>query len=102
MRPSALLETCSSPTYLYQHGTRIYVNCFDTGEIYVFDATIPTLVTSFQVGRGPAGMVFDPKLPVAYVLDFSQNDIVVVDLAPGSPTEDHVIQRIGFPTITPR
>ena len=47
-------------------------------------------------------MVFDPKLPVAYVLNFSQNDIAVVDLAPGSPTEDHVIQRIGFPTITPR
>jgi hypothetical protein len=102
VRTSALLETCSSPTYLYHQGTRLYVNCFDTGEIYVFDATIPTLLTSFQVGRGPAGMVFDPKLPVAYVLNFTQNDIAVVDLAPGSPTEDHVIQRIGFPTITPR
>jgi hypothetical protein len=101
-RPSAVLETCSSPTFLYQQGTRLYVNCFDTGEIYVFDATIPSLVTSFQVGRGPAGMVFDPKLPLAYVLDFSQNDIAVVDLAPGSPTEDHVIQRLGFPSITPR
>ncbi|HVV16251.1 MAG TPA: hypothetical protein VHH90_03535 [Polyangia bacterium] len=101
-RPSAALETCSSPTFLYQQGTRLYVNCFDTGEIYVFDATIPSIVTSFQVGRGPGGMVFDPKLPVAYVLDFTQNDIVVVDLAPGSPTEDHVIQRIGFPTTTPR
>ncbi len=101
-RPSAVLETCSSPTYLYQRGTRLYVNCFDTGEIYVFEGTIPSLVTSFQVGRGPGGMVFDPKLPVAYVLDFTQNDIAVVDLERGSPTEDHVIQRIGFPSVTPR
>ena len=95
-RPARARRTCING------GTRLYVNCFDTGEIYVFDSTVPSLVTSFQVGRGPAGMYFDPKLPVAYVLDFSQNDIVVVDLAPGSPTEDHVIQRIGFPTTTPR
>ncbi len=102
VRPSAVIETCSSPTYLSQRGARLYVNCFDTGEIYVFDSTIPSLVTSFQVGRGPGQMVFDPKLPVAYVLNFTQNDIAVVDLEPGSPTEDHVIQRIGFPSITPR
>ncbi|HXU64086.1 MAG TPA: hypothetical protein VN962_20445 [Polyangia bacterium] len=104
--PTSVIETCSGPTFLYEHdagnGMRFYVNCFDTGEIYVFDPTLPALITSFQVGRGPAGMVFDTKLPVAYVLDFSQNDIVVVDLKPGSPTEDHVIQRIGFPSTTPR
>jgi hypothetical protein len=104
---SSLIETCSSPTFLYKQpatgpAKRLYVNCFDTGEIYVFDAAGPTLLSTLQVGRGPGGMVFDPKLPVAYVLDFSQNDIVVVDLDPGSPTEDHVIQRIGFPSITPR
>jgi hypothetical protein len=104
--PTSVTETCSGPTFLYRSGqgdrTRLYVNCFDTGEIYVFDPTIPSLITSFQVGRGPAGMVFDPQLPVAYVLNFSQNDIVVVDLAAGSPTENHVIQRIGFPSTTPR
>lgn len=105
--PTSVLETCSGPTFLYQNqqpgdGMRLYVNCFDTGEIYVFDPTIPALITSVQVGRGPAGLVFDPKLPVAYVLNFSQNDVGVIDLQPGSPTEDHLIQRIGFPSITPR
>jgi hypothetical protein len=106
LRPSNVIETCSSPTFLYQHdagdGMRLYVNCFDTGEIYVFDPYVPALISSFQVGRGPGGMVFDPTLPVAYVLDFSQNDLVVVDLQPGSPTEDHVIQRLGFPSTSPR
>jgi hypothetical protein len=103
--PTSLIETCSSPTVIGQRPgdqTRLYVSCFDTGEVYVIDTTIPALITTFQVGRGPAKMVFDTTLPVAYVLDFSQNDVVVVDLAPGSPTEDHVIQRIGFPSTTPR
>ena len=47
-------------------------------------------------------MVFDPADSVAYVLNFTQNNVVVVDLAPGSPTQYHVVQRLGFPTVTPR
>ncbi|HXJ22265.1 MAG TPA: hypothetical protein VMT03_18745 [Polyangia bacterium] len=103
---SSVVETCSSPTFLYKHqignSTRLYVSCFDTGEIYVFDVNGPSLITSLQAARGPAGMVFDPLRPVAYVLDFSHNDVAVVDLTPGSPTEDHVIQRLGFPSVSPR
>jgi hypothetical protein len=104
--PTDVLETCSSPTFLYQHdsgdGPRLFVNCFDTAEVYVFDPAGPTLLTTFTVGRGPAGMVFDTARPLAYVLNFSQNDVSVVDLAPRSPTQYHVVQRIGFPTVTPR
>ena len=107
--PTDVLETCSSPTFLYQHvvpnsdeGARLYVNCFDTGEVYVFDPSGPTLLTTFGVGRGPAGMVFDTARPLAYVIDFSQNDVSVVNLAPRSPTQYHVVQRLGFPTVTPR
>lgn len=104
--PTDVLETCSSPTFLYQHdagdGSRLYVNCFDTGEVYVFDPAGPTLLTTFSVGRGPGGLVFDVGRPIAYVLNFSQNDVSVVDLAPGSPTQYHVIQRLGFPSVTPR
>jgi hypothetical protein len=107
--PTDVSETCSSPTFLYQHqvtaaeGTRLYVNCFDTGEIYVFDPAVPTLLTTFQVGRGPAGLVFpDPSSPMAYLIGFSDNNISVLDLAPGSQTQYHVIQRLGFPSVTPR
>jgi hypothetical protein len=114
--PTDVSETCSSPTFLYQHqvageGPRLYVNCFDTGEIYVFDPSVPTLLTSFQVGRGPAGLVF-PSSPIvtatgkvedlAYLIGFSDNNISVLDLTHGSPTQYHVIQRLGFPTVTPR
>jgi DNA-binding beta-propeller fold protein YncE len=114
--PTSVSETCSSPTFLYQYPSsqngvttatadnplRLYVNCFDTGEVYIFDPIGPTLLTTLQVGRGPAGMVFDGAHAVAYVLNFTQNDVSVVDLAPGSPTQYHVVQRLGFPTVTPR
>jgi hypothetical protein len=106
--PTDVIETCSGPTFLYQHdtgageGPRLFVNCFDTGEVYVFDPSGPTLLTTFGVGRGPAGMVFDTARPLAYVLDFSQNDVSVVDVSLGSPTQYHVVQRIGFPSVTPR
>ncbi len=104
--PTDFSETCSSPTFLYEHdsgqGPRLYVNCFDTGEIYVFDPTVPTLITTFQIGRGPAGLVFDDLRKQAYVIGFSDNNLSVVDLAPGSQTQYHVIQRIGFPTVMPR
>jgi hypothetical protein len=105
--PTDVSETCSSPTFLYQHdagdGPRLYVNCFDTGEIYVFDPTVPTLLTTLQVGRGPAGLVFpEDSSPIAYVIGFSDNNLSVLDLAPGSATQYHVIERIGFPSVTPR
>jgi DNA-binding beta-propeller fold protein YncE len=110
--PTDVTETCSSPTFLYQYPargaatadnpTRLFVNCFDTGEVYVFDPSVPSLITTLMVGRGPAGMFFDPGNSVAYVLNFTQNNVVVVDLTPQSPTQYHVVQRLGFPTVTPR
>ena len=110
--PTDLTETCSSPTFLYQYPAasdvtsdnppRLFINCFDTGEVYVFDPAVPSLITTLMVGRGPAGMVFDAHNAVAYVLNFTQNNVVVLDLAPGSPTQYHIIQRLGFPTVTPR
>jgi hypothetical protein len=36
------------------------------------------------------------------VVGFGDNNISVVDLEPGSATEYHVIQRIGYPSTVPR
>jgi hypothetical protein len=105
--PVAIVETCSSPTFLYKHnagrGERLFVNCFDVGEVYVFNPDAIHLERTFQVGRGPAGLVFpadDPK--IAYVVGFGDNNISVVDLDPASRTEYRVIQRLGFPSTVPR
>jgi hypothetical protein len=104
--PTEVLETCGSPTFLDRNdngvGPRLFVTCFADGEIYVFDPTVPRLVKTFRVGRGPAGLVFDRKRPVAYAVGFGDNNVSVIDLQPGSPTEYQVIQRIGFPRTLPR
>jgi hypothetical protein len=109
--PVAVLETCSSPTFLYKNdagrGDRLFVNCYDVGEVYVFDPVAAHFERSFSVGRGPAGMVFprregQQKVTRAFVVGFSDNDVSVVDLDPTHDTEYHVIQRIGFPSTVPR
>jgi hypothetical protein len=104
--PTDILETCGSPTFLDQHdngaGPKLFVTCPADGEIYVYDPALPRLVKTFLVGRGPSGLVFDDKRDVAYVVGFGDNNISVVDLTPGSLTEYHVVQRIGFPRVTPR
>jgi DNA-binding beta-propeller fold protein YncE len=109
---SDVIETCASPTFLQSYdsgeGTRLYVTCFDAGQIYVFDPYVPRLIAVINAGRGPAGIAF-PQGPktgrterLAYVVGFSANDIPVVDLTPGSETQYHVVQRIGFSSLEPR
>jgi hypothetical protein len=108
--PTDVLETCGSPTFLSKYpdpdipgvSPRLFVTCFADGEVYVFDPAVPRLVKTFVVGRGPSGLVFDAARQVAYVVGFGDNNISVIDLAPGSRTEYHVIQRIGFPRTSPR
>jgi hypothetical protein len=109
--PSDVLETCAGPTFLQAYdsgeGTRLYVTCFDQGQIYVFDPYVPKLVSIINAGRGPAGLAFPRTLradrpALAFVVGFSANDVPVLDLSPGSATQYHVVQRIGFPSAEPR
>ena len=103
--PSQVLEVCQSPTFLQKNnaGDRLFVNCFDSGEVYVIDPFVPRVERIFTVGRGPASLVFPENDPtVAYVVGFSDNNISVVDIAPGSASQYHVVQRIGFANSVPR
>jgi hypothetical protein len=116
--PTSILETCTGPTFLYRHnpghaGERLFVNCGADGQVWVFDPAVPRLVTIFNVGRSPAGLVFAPAPDdedaagshfgtTAYVVGFGDNNISVIDLTPGAATEYHVVQRLGFPRLNPR
>jgi hypothetical protein len=109
-----ILEMCNGPTFLHMYppfdptgdpglGKRLFVNCFEAGQVYVVDPYVPRLLAVIEVGRGPAGLAFNPKDPSrAYVVGFGSNNVSVVDLDPTSATRYHVIQRIGFPTPVPR
>jgi hypothetical protein len=106
-RAVAVVETCAGATEMVMHdagrGPRLYVVCFEAGQIYVLDPSPLSVVSVINVGRGPTTLVFSPTDPTrGYVLGFSDNNISVIDLAPTSATENRVIQRIGFPQLRKR
>jgi hypothetical protein len=105
--PYAIIEVCQSPSSMAQHvgkdGPMLYITCFDAGEVYVVDPSVPRLRAIVPVGRGPASTVFDDKDPTrAYVVGFGANNVLVLDIDPDSPRRDRIVQRLGFPSATPR
>jgi YVTN family beta-propeller protein len=104
---SSVTELCDSPTFLDMYApagapTRLFVTCFQSGQVYVIDPAVPRVEAIIEVGRGPGGLTFSPQQPRAYVTGFGANNVSIIDLEPGSPTELHVIQTIGFQSATPR
>jgi DNA-binding beta-propeller fold protein YncE len=102
-RPSAILEICGGPTRMQFHnagrGDLLYITCFEAGQIYVVDPQAPPLVKAIiEAGHGPTALTFSPTDPtVAFVADYADNEVAVIDLEPGSLTEYMVVQRLGFP-----
>ncbi len=99
----ASVEVCAGPTAMHIHdtgrGPRIFVTCYEAGQIYVVDPELPAVTALIDVGRGPGTLAFSPDDPtLAYVSSFPDASVAVLDLAPGSATEYRVIQRIGFPS----
>jgi len=99
--PVGFVEVCSGPTSMQLHdagrGERIYVTCYDAGEIDVVDP-VTLSVVAIDAGAGPTSLVFSPLDPAAaYVASFANSHLSIIDLAPGSPTEYRVVLRIGLP-----
>jgi hypothetical protein len=101
-RPLAVVEVCNGPTKLLWHdagrGPRLFVNCFEGGQVYVVDPVQMVADAIMEVGAGPADLQFSSSdETTAYVVGFANNNVSVLDLRPGSPTEYRVVQRLGFP-----
>jgi YVTN family beta-propeller protein len=96
-----IMEVCNGPTAMQMkdvgRGKRIFVTCYDDGQLYVIDPQALVVTSVIDVGAGPTSLVFSPQDPVAYVASFANSHLPVIDLKPGSPTENHVVQRIGLP-----
>jgi YVTN family beta-propeller protein len=84
-------------------GERAYVTCFQDGQVYVVDprgqSEVEDIVT---VGRGPYGVAGitgknAPGRKQLFVSNFLEDTIAVIDVAPGSPTRNRVVLRIGIP-----
>jgi len=95
---------CPEPSLVFLKklgGTnKAFVVCFAAGTGYVFDADALRLLDTVRLGQGPNAMVFSVTaegLVLGFVANYVENDIAVLDLTPGSPTEHHVVARIGYP-----
>ncbi len=103
------VELCPQPSLVkvrsYGSWNLAYVTCWASGEVFVIDIDEAKLVSSISVGQGPHDIVFAPDeswiVPElryrAYVSNFAENTIAVIDLDPSSPTWNRVIGKIGWP-----
>ena len=80
-------------------GPRVFLSCFQDGEVYVVDPTgEENLIANItQEGRGPYSIVSAPTRKKIYVTNFLEDTIGVIDDTPGSPTRNRVVLRIGVP-----
>jgi hypothetical protein len=78
---------------------RVFVTCFDSALIYVYDPARRLVEAEISTGRGPHAIAFDPILPVAYVAHFTDSYIGVVSLDQSHPeTYGSMLASIGIPT----
>src|SRR5262245_12316689 len=81
-------------------GTRAYLSNENIDEVQVLDISganldAPVLLTTIDVGVNPRGMATNSADTRLYVANIQSADISVVDIAPGSPTENQVLHTIG-------
>jgi len=81
-------------------GTRAYLSNENLDEVQVLDIAgahrdAPVLVGSVDVGVNPRGMATNAADTRLYVANIQSADISVVDIAPGSATENRVIATIA-------
>jgi len=91
--------------------TKVVVVCFLSGQVMIVDPDRPGVDdTIFSGLAGPNDLTFNfsdvgSQIPIAdvgmphhaYVTNYSESTIPVVDLEPNSPTENHVLARLGHP-----
>lgn len=77
-------------------GERVYVTCFQDGVIDVIDPNGGgALIDQIQVGSGPYAVAASLSRKKLYVTNFLDDTLAVIDIAPGSPTRDRVVLRVG-------
>ena len=101
------IEVCPQPSLLALRENpgplRVYVTCFAAGQIFVIDPPRGEVIDVINVGRGPNAVQLLPTRDatlgqLGLVVNFADNDLAVVDLEPGSATENTVLFKIGMPT----
>jgi hypothetical protein len=72
-----------------------YVPCFSSGEVWAVDLVEQRLAQVMRVGRGPAAVAVDKTHKLAYVAEYGQDTITVIDLDPDNVTYHHAVLVLG-------
>ena len=76
-------------------GERVFASCFSLGQLWIIDPNAATVEAIISIGRGPHAVTVSPTRKRAYVSNFLEDTIAVVDMTPGSATENRMVMRIG-------
>jgi hypothetical protein len=77
---------------------RIFVLCFDSALIYVYDPERRAVESEIRTGRGPYSMAFDPDTAMAFVGHFTDSYVGVVSLDQRHPmTYGATLATLGEP-----
>jgi hypothetical protein len=77
---------------------RVFVLCFDAGQIFVYDPVARRIDGQIRTGHGPHSLVMDPIEPLAYVGHFTDSYIGVIDLDQlHTDTFETIVATIGVP-----
>ncbi len=118
-----IVDVCQTPSHMgvrridtvaadgsVQRKSKLVVVCFLSSQVMIVDPDRPGVDdTIFSGSAGPNDIAFnfgnpDDPMPTtqlvprhAYVTNYSESTIAVVDLEPHSPTENRVLARLGMP-----
>ena len=106
--PLWAVEVCAEPSVLrlVQNPTRpndpqallAYVVCFAAAQIYVVDTQLRRVVDKILVGSGPHGLAVDSTNKRAFVANFLDNTVGLIDLDPSHASFHQMVLRIGMIT----
>jgi DNA-binding beta-propeller fold protein YncE len=77
---------------------RVFIVCFDSRSIFVYDPAERRVDALIRTGRGPHALVMDPVHPIAYVGHFTDSYIGLIDLDQSHALFGTIVATIGIPT----
>ncbi|PID38037.1 MAG: hypothetical protein CSA65_03065 [Proteobacteria bacterium] len=98
------VEVCSEPSVLAltpkpgsadPNAQLAYVVCFGEGAVFVVDTELSRLEARIETGAGPNQLVIDSPRKRAFIANFVENTIGVIDLDPTRATYNRMVLRIG-------
>jgi hypothetical protein len=78
--------------------TRVFVICFDSRQVFVYDPEAGRVESIIRTGRGPHAIAMDPTGPIAYLAHFTDSYIGVIDLDQSHvDTYATIVATVGVP-----